>query len=121
MATQNIDYTLSIKVKKGVADLVRDDEYMPVVEILQDTPDLILTNDEKIEWVEVNKNTSSYPTVYNKDGGEPVFDQDDDASAGQFDIKFSAPKPDSKVIWFATQTHPLLGRSSSLFDAIYST
>jgi hypothetical protein len=120
MATLNIDYNLSIKVKKGVADLVSDDDYTPVVEILQDTSGLILTHDEKIEWVEVDKDTPSYPTVYDKKGGKPLFVQEDDfdsvdRSAGQFDIKFSAPKPDSKDIWFAIQTDPL-GMSSFLFD-----
>lgn len=123
MAAENIDYTLSINVEKDVADLVINDDYsyMPVVEILQDTAALILTNDEKIEWVEVNKNAPSYPTVYDKKGGEPVFVQDDDDSPGRFDIKFSAPKPDSKDIWFAIQPDSLLGRSPLLFNASYST
>ena len=120
METHYIDYTLSVKVRKGVADLVKHDEYMPVVEILQNTPGLILTNDEKIEWLEVNKNTPSYPTVYDKKGGEPVFIQDKDGSAGRFDLKFSAPEPDSKEIWFAIQTAPLPGESSFLFDASYT-
>lgn len=38
MATGNIDYSLSIKIKEGVAALVRNDKYLPVVEIMQDTP-----------------------------------------------------------------------------------
>lgn len=127
MATQNIDYTLSIKVKEGAADLVSNDEYpyKPVVEILQDTSRMELTNNEKIEWVEVNKNTSSYSTVYSQEGGDAVFDLDDNGRTGRFDIMFSAPKPDSKVIWFAIQTDPPtdspLGRSSFLFDAFYNT
>jgi hypothetical protein len=121
MATLNIDYNLSIKVKKGVADLISHDNYTPVVEILQDTTALKLTHDEKVEWVEVDKDTPSYPTVYDQDGGKARFVSTNDLdSAGQFKIQFSAPKPDSKEIWFAIKAD-LLGMSSFLFDAFSST
>lgn len=97
MAAENIDYTLSINVEKDVADLVINDDYsyMPVVEILQDTAALILTNDEKIEWVEVNKNApSTPPSMTRREASQSSFKMTMTALAGST----SSFRPQNQIV-----------------------
>ncbi|KAK5188952.1 hypothetical protein LTR92_011044 [Exophiala xenobiotica] len=102
MEESNINYNLLIKVNKDVADLVQNANYTPVVEILQDTTLLELTTSEELQYHK-KKNATCYPTVTDAKGGQPIFIQDGVHRAGRFDINFSAPKPDTKQIWFAFQ------------------